>query len=85
VKRPLLPQVEVLNDKPRAALIHWLGFHWYYRSPKRRQVAEPQMTEEVWETLVTALRVLDEKHGVPVEQINTAEEWVQAQYGVWEP
>ncbi|HVQ18695.1 MAG TPA: hypothetical protein VMT27_06625 [Actinomycetes bacterium] len=89
MRRPLLPQVEVLNAQPFVAMVHWLGRHWYYREPKpqstARQTAEPQMTEEVWETLVMALRALDETHGAPAERINDAETWVQAEYGVWEP
>jgi hypothetical protein len=28
----ILPHVEVLNDEPRIAIIHWLRFHWLYRA-----------------------------------------------------
>lgn len=31
----LLPKVEVLNDSPRVALVHWLHLHWYYRARPR--------------------------------------------------
>jgi hypothetical protein len=30
----LLPVVEVLNDRPRVAIIQWLWWNWLYREPK---------------------------------------------------